>query len=158
MEWNTIYKRDQRERNSSFPRLLGNVMMSNYELLFIENQPILTDYSMNHLTTQLICDSPDALHNENKYLQYVFRKSNCNSEAFFSYGCSCGATIAKQTHDLGYTCSLGIPLNMGWYESIPFFSNMAPIEENTLILMQNMLLIVISWLKIWWKQMPRKKT
>ena len=29
---------------------------------------------------QLICDSPDALRNENEYLQHVFRKNNYNSD------------------------------------------------------------------------------
>ena len=40
---------------------------------------VLVDEVLLTRRAQLICDSPEALHNENKYLQHVFRKNNYNS-------------------------------------------------------------------------------
>ena len=92
--WHTIYQKDRREWNNSFSRLFGKSW-----------QQQTTDYSLkkthaygqttartNHPTiqrhtkppskywpcrrAQLICDSPNALRNENDYLQRVFHKNN----------------------------------------------------------------------------------
>ena len=69
------------------PFLNCSVKHANDRLLFIENQPVLTDYSTNHPTTQLhtkplpprhwlnmhnLCHSPDALHNENFYRKSIW--------------------------------------------------------------------------------------
>ena len=82
---------------------------------------------------QLICDSPDALRNENKYPQCVFRKSNYNSD-FIKPGIHKDHEL-KETNN-STTATVTIPYVRGMSEIIsrilrPYNIRIAHITKST---------------------------